>query len=62
MEVQPHDQPSDVTAEAGEVLVDGPDGVALAFTPEAAEETSHRLRRGATDAHAQRRQRSADRG
>jgi len=61
MEVQPHDTPSEVTAEAGEVLVDGPGGVALAFTPQAAEETSHRLRRGAADARAQRQQRQAAR-
>lgn len=38
-----HDRPSSVAAEAGEVLVDGPDGVATALTPDAAEETGRRL-------------------
>jgi hypothetical protein len=40
---KPHDKPSRVAAEEGEVLIDGPDGIALSFTPEAAEETSQRL-------------------
>lgn len=34
---------SDVSAKDGEVLVDGPDGVDVALTPEAAEETGNRL-------------------
>ena len=34
---------SDVSAKDGEVLVDGPDGVDVALTPEAAEETGSRL-------------------
>ena len=38
-----YDTPSEVTAEAGEVLVDGPDGTAFSLTPEAAAETSDRL-------------------
>ena len=37
------DTPSRVTAEEGEVVVDGPDGVAYSMTPEAAAETSDRL-------------------
>lgn len=45
--------PSDVTAEDGEVMVDGPDGIAISFTPEAAEETSHRLLDGAVTARGQ---------
>ena len=40
---QPYDTPSDVNAEAGEVIVDGPDGVAVSLTPDAALETSQRL-------------------
>ncbi|WP_375394630.1 hypothetical protein [uncultured Sphingomonas sp.] len=48
-----YDQPSDVTAEEGEVQVDGPDGVAVSMTPEAAAETSDRLLKGATDAAGQ---------
>ncbi|MBU0644934.1 MAG: hypothetical protein KKA78_17265 [Alphaproteobacteria bacterium] len=41
--LKPYDQPSDVAAEEGEVIVDGPDGVAVSLTPEAAVETSHRM-------------------
>jgi hypothetical protein len=37
------DTPSKVTAEQGEVIVDGPDGIAYSMTPEAAVETSDRL-------------------
>jgi hypothetical protein len=37
------DTPSEVTAEQGEVVVDGPDGLAYSMTPEAAAETSDRL-------------------
>lgn len=39
----PHDEPSQVGAEQGEVVVDGPDGVAVSLTPQAAIETSNRL-------------------
>jgi hypothetical protein len=35
--------PSNVSAEEGEVVVDGPDGIAYSMTPEAAAETSDRL-------------------
>lgn len=49
-----YDKPSEVTAESGEVMVDGPDGVAIAFTPDAADETSHRLSAGARKARGQR--------
>lgn len=59
MDIQPHDQPSEVSAEEGEVQVDGPDGLAVAFTPEAAEETSQRLLLGAMAAQAQRNRRTA---
>jgi hypothetical protein len=43
MTMKPHDRPSDVTVEQGEIHIDGPDGVAVSMTPHAAEETSHRL-------------------
>jgi hypothetical protein len=43
MDEKAYDTPSNVTAEDGEVLVDGPDGVAFSLTPEAAAETSDRL-------------------
>lgn len=62
MNMKAHDVPSNVSAEEGEVLVDGPGGVAIAFTPEAAEETSERLLLAAMSAQAQRRGRKpADR-
>ena len=46
--------PSDVTAKDGEVLMDGPDGVDVKLTPEAAIETSDRLLVSATKAQGQR--------
>lgn len=52
---KPHDVPSDVVAEEGEVIVTGPDGVAYSMTPPAAEETSDRLMKGAAEAQGQRR-------
>jgi hypothetical protein len=36
-------QPSQVAAEAGRIIIDGPDGVAFTMSPEAAEETARRL-------------------
>ena len=48
-----HDEPSNVAAVQGRVVVDGPDGVAILFTPEAALETGHRLIEAATAAHGQ---------
>jgi len=53
MEKGPYDEPSEVTAEEGEVLVNGPDGVAVSLTPEAAGETSQRLLYGAAEAKGQ---------
>ncbi len=38
-----HDTPSDVSAEEGHVHIDGPDGVVVSLTPDAAAETSDRL-------------------
>ena len=43
MTEKPHDEPSEVSAEDGDVIVDGPDGVAVSFTPQAAAETGDRL-------------------
>ena len=45
-----HDEPSTVASEDGQVTVDGPDGVAVTMTPEAAEETGHRLIAHASEA------------
>ena len=48
-----HSEPSNVVAEQGEVLVEGPDGVAVTLTPDAAEETGRRLLRAASEARLQ---------
>lgn len=47
------DDPSEVAAEEGEVIVEGPDGVAVSLTPNAAEETARRLMRAADEARHQ---------
>ena len=51
---QLYNEASKIAAEEGEVQVDGPDGVAIALTPEAALETADRLTDGATEAAGQR--------
>ena len=48
-----HDEASTVTAEKGQVLVDGPDGIAVSLTPDAAAETSDRLLHAAAEAQGQ---------
>ena len=49
-----YDEPSDVDAKDGIVLVKGPDDVEVRLTPDAAEETSDRLTIGALKARGQR--------
>ena len=51
---QVYSKASDVSAEEGIVNVDGPDGVDVGLTPEAARETSDRLLEGAATAVGQR--------
>ena len=51
--VRSHSEPSDVNAEAGQVLVEGPDGVAVSLTPDAAEETGRRMINAASEARRQ---------
>ena len=51
-----YDEATQVRAKNGEVLLDGPDGVHVKVTPEAAEETAGNLIVGATIARDQRRQ------
>lgn len=53
---------SEVSAEDGVVNVDGPDGVDVGLTPEAALETSDRLLDGAATAVGQRVQAEHDKG
>lgn len=48
------DEATKVSARDGEVILDGPDGVDVKLTPEAARETSTRLWDGAAKARAQR--------
>jgi len=55
MDSKTHNEPSAVEAEGDEVIVDGPDGVAVTLTPEAAEETGHRLVERASEAAGNRR-------
>jgi hypothetical protein len=50
MDGRVHDEPSSVASEKDQVIVDGPDAVAVTLTPEAAEETGHRLIAKAADA------------
>ena len=46
-------QPGEAVAEAGQVLLDGPDGVAVSLSPDAAEETGRRLIAAAQEARRQ---------
>jgi hypothetical protein len=43
MSKETYSKPTEVTSEEGRVLLDGPDGVDVAMTPEAALETGGRL-------------------
>ena len=51
--LEPFDRPGVATAEQGQVLLDGPDGVAIALTPDAAEATGRSLVSAASDARDQ---------
>lgn len=53
MENGPRNEPSEVVAEEGEVMMDGPGGYTISFTPEAALETSERLLLGGLEAQGQ---------
>ena len=50
-----YDEATEVTAEDGEVSLDGPDAVDVRITPEAAEQTADNLIEGAAKATGQRR-------
>lgn len=52
-QLQPQGRPGIATAEAGVVMLDGPDGVAIAMSPDAAEETGRRLIAAAAEARGQ---------
>ena len=53
-----YDEATEVTAEDGEVILDGPDAVDVRITPEAAEQTADNLMEGAAKATGQRRLKS----
>lgn len=53
MDDKVYDEATRVDAEDGTVILDGPDGVAVLMTPDAALETSDRLLLGATQAMGQ---------
>jgi hypothetical protein len=48
-----YDEPTTVTATDGEVTLDGPDGVAVSMTPDAAATTGQRLSDAAEEARRQ---------
>lgn len=54
MDEKVYDEPTKVDAEDGKVVLDGPDGVDVMMTPDAALETSDRLLFGAAQAMGQR--------
>ncbi|HEX8225334.1 MAG TPA: hypothetical protein VF605_16085 [Allosphingosinicella sp.] len=54
MDEKVYDEPTRVDAEDGKVILDGPDGVDVQMTPDAALETSDRLLFGAAQAMGQR--------
>jgi hypothetical protein len=50
MSNEPHDVPTKATAEQGEVMLDGPAGLALSFTPDAAAKSAAAMAKAATKA------------
>lgn len=50
MSKSPHDEPIEAVAENGEVLLDGPGGIAESFTPEAAKHSAKRIKAAAKKA------------
>ncbi|QNQ12223.1 hypothetical protein [Sphingomonas alpina] len=49
----PHNIPTEATAEQGEVMLDGPDGLAVSLTPDAARRSAERIARAAQEARDQ---------
>jgi len=50
MSNKPHDTPTRATAEQGEVMLDGPGGLALSLTPHAAAKSAVAMAKAATRA------------
>jgi hypothetical protein len=53
MSKQPRNTPTKATAEQGQVMLDGPGGLALSMTPAAADASAEALARAAAEAQAQ---------
>jgi hypothetical protein len=53
MTTKAHDVPTTVTAEEGEVMLDGPDGLAVSFTPDAASKSAAAIAAAASKAQLQ---------
>jgi hypothetical protein len=51
--VRTHSEPSEVAADQGQVIVEGPNAVAVTLTPDAAEETGRRMISAASEARRQ---------
>jgi len=49
----PHDTPTTASAEEGEVMLDGPDGLAVSLTPEAAKASAEAIADAADTAQRQ---------
>ena len=47
MSRQPYDKPIHAAAEHGEVVLDGPDGLATSLTPRAARQSAHDMHKAA---------------
>ena len=56
---EPYNEPTHVTADEGDVVLKGPDGVDVRMTPDAADETAGRLIEGAAQAAGQERLKGA---
>jgi hypothetical protein len=57
---KPYDEPTKTTAIEGEVVLNGPDSVAVSMTPDAAEKTARRLHRSSQVAARQKRKPSTN--
>ena len=53
MPKQAHDVPTKATAEKGEVMIDGPEGLAVSFTADAALKSAAAIADAADEAHRQ---------
>ena len=60
MDDRTYSEPSEVSAEHGAVKMDGPDGVDVGLTPDAADETGDRLLQKAREARRQGRAQTGD--